>query len=340
MFRLDYVARNALMQPVDLAADLSVDACHKRGVERGVGWIGDKAKDRQGILVAQKRAVLIAGPTASGKSALALRRAQELGGIIVNTDALQVYDGLRLITARPGEDDLGAARHELYGFVDPAVRFSTGDWARAAGAIVAEAGDDPLIFAGGTGLYFDVLTNGFADVPEIPSSAFAWAEAEVHGLDREGRTGLMAARDPAMTGRLKGNDPQRVIRALAVLKATGRSLATFQDAKHKPLLKGFALERIVLNPEREVLRERIAVRFVAMLEQGAAEEVEAFLERGLDPSLPAMKAIGVREIGDWLAGNATREETIERAVTATRQYAKRQRTWFRGRMADWTWLES
>jgi tRNA dimethylallyltransferase len=289
--------------------------------------------------VAQKRAVLIAGPTASGKSALALKRAQELGGTIVNTDALQVYGGLRLITARPGVDDLAAARHELYGFVDPAVRFSTGDWVRAAKRIVGEAGNTPLIFAGGTGLYFESLTKGFADVPEIPSSAFAWAEAEVHGLDREGRTKLIAARDPAMVERLKGNDPQRVIRALAVLKATGRSLASYQDEAAKPLLGGWTLERIVLNPPRDVLRERIARRFNSMLEQGAAEEVEAFLARKLDPSLPAMKAIGVREIGDWIAGRSTREEMIERAVTATRQYAKRQRTWFRGRMDDWTWVE-
>jgi tRNA dimethylallyltransferase len=327
------------MQPVDLTADLGLHALEQRQIERRVGRVGDKAKDRQGVLVAQKRAVLIAGPTASGKSALALERARELGGIVVNTDALQVYSGLRLITARPGDADLAAAPHKLYGFVDPGVRFSTGDWARAAERLIAEAGDTPLIFAGGTGLYFDVLTNGFADVPEIPSSAMAWAEAEVHGLDREARTKLIASRDPAMTGRLKGNDPQRVIRALAVLKATGRSLATFQDAAHKPLLKGWKLERIVLNPDREVLRERIARRFVAMLDQGAVKEVEALLARGLDPSLPAMKAIGVREIGDWLAGRSTREEMIERAVTATRQYAKRQRTWFRGRMADWNWIE-
>jgi tRNA dimethylallyltransferase len=289
--------------------------------------------------VAQKRAVLIAGPTASGKSALALRRAQELGGTIVNTDALQVYDGLRLITARPGDDDLAAARHELYGLIDPAVRFSTGDWVRAAERIIVEAGNTPLIFAGGTGLYFESLAKGFADVPEVPSSAFAWAEAEVHGLDREGRTKLIAARDPAMVERLKGNDPQRVIRALAVLKATGRSLASYQDEAAKPLLGGWTLERIVLNPPRDVLRERIARRFGSMLEQGAVEEVEAFLARKLDPSLPAMKAIGVREIGDWIAGRSTREEMIERAVTATRQYAKRQRTWFRGRMADWSWVE-
>jgi tRNA dimethylallyltransferase len=317
-----------------------MDARDERRVHRRVGRIGDKAKDRQGVLVARKRAVLIAGPTASGKSRLALQRAVELGGIIVNTDALQVYDGLRLITARPGDDDLAKARHELYGMVDPAVRFSTGDWARAAAQIIAEPSDSPLVFAGGTGLYFDVLTNGFADVPEIPSSALAWAEAEVHGLDRDARTKLIAARDPAMTGRLKGNDPQRVVRALAVLKATGRSLATYQDAAQKPLLKGWQLEKIVLNPQRDVLRERIAARFAAMLEQGAVAEVEAFLARGLDPLLPAMKAIGVREIGDWLAGNATRDEMIGRAVTATRQYAKRQRTWFRSRMSDWTWIEA
>lgn len=289
--------------------------------------------------MAAKRAVLIAGPTASGKSALALARAREMGAAIVNTDALQVYSGLRLITARPGEEDLAVAPHLLYGEIDPAVRFSTGDWARAAERIIAEA-DGPLIFAGGTGLYFESLIKGFADVPEIPSSAFAWAEAEVHGLDRDGRKKLVAARDPLMLHRLKGNDPQRVIRALAVLKATGRSLATFQDAAQKPLLKGWKLERIVLKPDRDVLRERIAKRFVAMLELGAVEEVAAFLARGLDPSLPAMKAIGVREIGDWLAGISTREEMVERAVTATRQYAKRQRTWFRGRMADWEWVES
>ncbi|RYE10902.1 MAG: tRNA (adenosine(37)-N6)-dimethylallyltransferase MiaA [Hyphomicrobiales bacterium] len=287
-------------------------------------------------MVLVKRAVLIAGPTASGKSALALARAREMGGIVVNTDALQVYDGLRLITARPSDEDLAAAPHRLYGTVAPEIRFSTGDWARAAAAIIADAGA-PLIFAGGTGLYFEALTKGFAEVPRVSGDALAWAAAEVHGLDREARMKLMAARDPLMAQRLKGSDPQRVIRALAVLKATGRSLAAFQDAKTVPLLRGWQMERLVLNPERDVLRQRIAQRFEAMLGQGAVEEVEALLKRRLDPSLPVMKAIGVPEIGDWLAGRISREEMIERAVTATRQYAKRQRTWFRGRMADWEW---
>ncbi len=336
-FRLDDLDRDALGEPVDFTANGRMDARNERRVEGRISRVGDEAKDRQGVLVARKFAVLIAGPTASGKSALALERARELGGSIVNTDALQVYDGLRLVTARPDETDLGAVPHLFYGAVDPGVRFSTGDWARAAERIIAEA-DEPLVFAGGTGLYFETLTKGFADVPEVPDEAVAEATREVEGLDREGRAALIAARDRAIAARLKAPDPQRVIRALAVLRATGRSLASFQDELHAPLLEGWEMERVVLNPEREVLRERIARRFAAMLEQGAADEVAAFLARGLDPSLPAMKAIGVREIGDWLAGTIGRDEMITRAVTATRQYAKRQRTWFRGRMADWDWI--
>ena len=286
----------------------------------------------------RKSAVLIAGPTASGKSALALARARKAGGVIVNTDALQVYDGLRLITARPSDQETAQAPHRLYGVVPPEQRFSTGDWARAAERAIAETGDAPLIFTGGTGLYFETLVSGFADVPVVSPEALAWATDEVAGLGREERGRLIADRDPVIARRLKAPDPQRVIRALAVLKSTGRSLATFQDTPHRALLEGWEIERVVLNPDREVLRQRIAARFELMLELGAVEEVRAFLARELDPSLPAMKAIGVREIADWLAGTATREEMIERAVTATRQYAKRQRTWFRGRMADWAWI--
>ena len=284
------------------------------------------------------RGVLIAGPTASGKSRLALERARALGGIIVNTDALQVYDGLKLLTARPGEADLALAPHRLYGTAPAAQRFSTGDWARAATKVIAESTGAPLIFAGGTGLYFETLTNGFADVPEVGAAALAAAEAEVEGLDRKARGALIAARDPLMAARLKAPDPQRVIRALAVINETGRSLASFQDAVQRPLLEGYELERLVLNPDRDVLRERIAKRFVAMLDEGAIQEVEALLAQTLNPSLPLMKAIGVPEISAFLAGRSTREEMVERSVIATRQYAKRQRTWFRGRMAGWSWV--
>ncbi|WP_421759481.1 tRNA (adenosine(37)-N6)-dimethylallyltransferase MiaA [Devosia sp.] len=287
----------------------------------------------------QKRAVLIAGPTASGKSALALKLARERGGLIVNTDALQVYDGLRLLTARPSEAEMAEAPHRLYGTVPPSRRFSTGDWARAAAEVIAAEGDRELIFVGGTGLYFEALLNGFADVPDVPEAAVLAATAEVEGLDGDERGRLIAARDPLVAARLKAPDPQRVIRALAVLIATGRSLASFQDEAQAGLLKGFALERIVLNPDRDVLRARIARRFSTMLDHGAVEEVRGLLFSGLDPQLPAMKAIGVPEITAWLAGELPAEEAIERAVIATRQYAKRQRTWFRSRMADWTWIE-
>jgi tRNA dimethylallyltransferase len=292
------------------------------------------------LSLGRKSAVLIAGPTASGKSALALARARDLGGVVVNADALQIYDGLRLLTARPGPDEMEGIPHLLYGAVDPARRFSTGDWARAAAQVIAGAEGRRLIFVGGTGLYFEALLKGFAEVPQVPPEAVAWAEGEVRGLDRDARGKLIAARDPLMAARLKAPDPQRVVRALAVQRATGRSLASFQDDVQHGLLDGWETERVVLNPDRAALRDRIAKRFEAMLDAGAAEEAEAFLARGLEPTLPSMKAIGLREIGDWRAGRTTREEMVARAVIATRQYAKRQRTWFRARMADWTWIES
>jgi len=283
----------------------------------------------------KKRAVLIAGPTASGKSALALARARETGGVIVNADALQVYDILRVVTARPNDAELAAAPHLLYGFVDPAIRFSTGAWREAAAAALAAAADRPIIFVGGTGLYFEALIRGFADVPPVPAEIVAEVEQEIAGLDAEARGRLIAERDPAMAARLSAPDPQRVIRALAVLRATGRSLASFQDGAQSGLLDGFEVERLVLDPEREVLHRRIADRFAAMFKNGAVDEVKALLALGLDLSLPAMKAIGVPEIGAWLAGELTEAAAVEAAVTATRQYAKRQRTWFRGRMGDW-----
>lgn len=289
--------------------------------------------------MARKSAVLIAGPTASGKSALALERARSDGAIVINTDALQVYDGLQILTARPTAADLAKTPHRLYGVVRPQLRYSTGDWSRAAAGIISEAGDTPLVFVGGTGLYFDALTRGIADVPDIPAEALTAAEAEVAGLNSQQRGLLIAARDPQMAARLKSPDPQRVIRALAVLEATGRSLATFQDTASRPLLEGYRLERLVLNPARDVLRQRIRDRFIAMIELGALAEADALLGLQLEPSLPIMKAIGLREIAAWRAGHLGRDEMIALSVTSTQQYAKRQRTWFRGRMADWTWIE-
>ena len=283
--------------------------------------------------------MLIAGPTASGKSALALRRAASSGGVIVNTDAMQVYDVLRVVTARPSAAEMAGLPHLLYGTVPPSVRFSTGDWLRAVQAILGEHAGRELIFVGGTGLYFEALTNGFAEVPQVPAAAMAAAEAEIAGLDRAARGRLIAARDPVIAARLKAPDPQRVARALAVLNSTGRSLASFQDDLQEGLLGDFDVERIVLTPPVELLRQRIARRFETMMDEGAVEEVEAIRALNLDPALPAMKAIGVPEISAWLEGALSREAAVERATIATRQYAKRQRTWFRNRMADWSWVD-
>jgi len=284
----------------------------------------------------QRRAVLIAGPTASGKSALALARAHEGQGLIVNADAMQIYDTLRVVTARPSAEDELLAEHRLYGSVPAGHRFSTGQWLTAVAEILSAT--DPareVIFVGGTGLYFDALTKGFADVPAIPEAVTLAVQDEVSALDHEGRMALLQREDPETAARLGVADPQRVIRALAVKRATGKTLSDFQGAEQPALLADWAIERVVLAPERQILRDRITRRFAAMFENGAVEEVEALLAQKLDPSLPAMKAIGVPEISGWLAGTLSREDAIRLATTATHQYAKRQGTWFRNRMGDW-----
>ena len=285
-------------------------------------------------MTGRRRAVLIAGPTASGKSALALALAEAEGGVIVNTDAMQVYDTVRVVTARPSVEDEGRAEHRLYGTVPASSRFSTGQWLAAAKEVI-EATEAPLFFVGGTGLYFDALINGFADVPAVPADITLAVQQEIQALDGAGRLALLQREDPATAARLKVADPQRVIRALAVKRATGRMLSSFQDEPQAGLLGDFAVERMVLDPDRDVLRGRIAQRFAAMFESGAVAEVEALRELRLDPSLPVMKAIGVPEIGAWLDGAMDEGEAIRLATIATQQYAKRQRTWFRNRMGDW-----
>ncbi len=288
-------------------------------------------------------AVLIAGPTASGKSALAVSLAESLGGVVVNTDSMQIYEGLRILTARPSAEEEARAPHRLYGHVDPARPFSVADWLADAACALAAAraeGRTP-IFVGGTGLYFEALTNGLAAVPEIPAEVRAqWrARAEAEGV--AALHAELARRDPDMAARLRPSDTQRVTRALEVIDATGRSLAAWQAAAHStPAVEAGRAVAIVLEPARAELHRRIATRFETMVGQGAVEEAAGFVGRGLSPEMPAMRAIGVRALADVAAGRTSLAAGIERGIVETRQYAKRQSTWFRGRMGDWLRAET
>jgi len=286
------------------------------------------------------RALLLAGPTASGKSALALQLAEASGAAIVNADAMQVYRELRILTARPSPADEARVPHRLFGFVPASERFSAGRYAAAAaGALEALAAQGRLaIITGGTGLYFEAITRGLSPLPPIPAPVRAAAEALLAAIGPEALHARLAARDAETAATLRPVDGQRVVRAWEVLEATGTPLVAWQRQTGTPLIPA-EVPRIVLRPGRAWLDHRIATRVEAMLATGARAEVEALRAAGLDPRLPALKAIGVREVGAWIDGEATREQTAASLVTLTRQYAKRQMTWARGRMADWLALD-
>ena len=281
-------------------------------------------------------AILITGPTASGKSALALRLAVERDGVVINADSMQVYDTLRVLTARPSEDEMEGVPHLLYGHVPASSLYSTGEWLRDISAVLAdlrEQGRFPVI-VGGTGLYFKALTGGLSDMPVIPDEIRAGLRQR---LIDEGPSQLYAAlqeRDPAVAESLKPEDGQRIVRALEVLEATGRSIAAFQQQTGPVIVDPDSARKIVVLPDRAVLHQRINGRFEAMLEQGAEDEVRALLALNLPAEMPAMKAIGVSQIAAMFRGELTRDEVIDRGSAATRQYAKRQMTWFRNQMDD------
>lgn len=283
------------------------------------------------------RAVLIAGPTASGKSALALALAETLGGLIVNTDSMQVYRDLKVITARPTAEDESRAPHLLYGHVDASENYSVGRFLADARGALAEArrlGRMP-IFVGGTGLYFKALTHGLAAVPAIAPEIRAMVRARVQA---EGPSALyeeLLRRDPAMARRLQPGDRTRIARALEVIEATGRSLGEWHDDGMPALLEADLVARLFLTPERTLLNRRIGARFDAMLTGGALDEVRALCARHLDPLLPAMKAHGVPWLSRYLAGEITLALAVEKAKQDTRHYAKRQFTWFRHQLGDW-----
>jgi tRNA dimethylallyltransferase len=290
--------------------------------------------------VSRPDAVLVAGPTAAGKSALALALAEELGGSIVNADSMQVYRDLRVITARPTPAEEGRVPHYLYGHVDVAESYSVGRWsldARAALAQVGCAGRLPII-VGGTGLYFKVLTQGLAAVPPIPAHIRATVRTR---LATEGPAPLyaeLAERDPDVVRRVMPGDRARVTRALEVVLATGRSLSEWHREGIRPVLDARGALKIFLEVERAELYRRIDARFAAMLAAGAVEEVRELAGRGLDPSLPAMKAHGVPALIRHLRGELTLAEAAEEAKRDTRRYTRRQATWFRHQLPDWTWV--
>lgn len=285
------------------------------------------------------RALLIHGPTASGKSALALALAQELDGEIINADALQVYADLRVLTARPDDSDLAHAPHRLYGDIDAAERFSVGKWQARAMAAVSDcfsAGRTPII-VGGTGLAFVALTEGLADIPAIPAEIREATRRRVV-VDPVAALADLAARDPAAGARLFPADHVRVTRALEVFAATGRSLTDWQT-ETQPALHADEWLGVALNPPRAALYHTIDARFAQMLTNGALDEAETLWRRGLPRDLPAMKAHGMPWLGAHFDGTMTLDEATTLACRDTRHYAKRQYTWLNGRGLSWPKLE-
>lgn len=279
--------------------------------------------------IAPDRPVLLAGPTASGKSALAMQIARTQGGVIVNADALQVYENWRILSARPSAEDTATIPHRLYGHIGAQDAYSTGHWLREVAQIL-EMPARPIII-GGTGLYFSALTEGLAEIPATPAPIRAEAD---HLLATQGLSTLLAALDPTTLARIDTRNPMRVQRAWEVQRATGRGLAAWQDDTPAPLLPLDACTPLLVEANKDWLGARIARRFDAMLDAGALDEARANLPLW-NPALPSMKAIGAPELIAHLRGELTLDQAREAATIATRQYAKRQRTWFRARMRAW-----
>ena len=285
-----------------------------------------------------KKVVLIAGPTASGKSALALALAERTGGVIVNADSMQVYRDLRVLTARPSVAEECRVPHHLFGHVDAAVNYSVGHYVADAARILAELPVDKLpIFVGGTGLYFKSLIGGLAAIPPIdPVIREGWRER----LARDGVEALhaeLSVRDPGGASRIMLRDRSRILRALEVLDATGRPIADWHRDGMPPVVDADHAIRIFLHPARDALIARIEARFAAMLQAGALDEVRALAARHLPDTLPAMKAHGVPWLRRYFVNEISLDEAAAGAIMDTRRYAKRQVTWFRNQMPGWTW---
>ena len=287
------------------------------------------------------KAVLIAGPTASGKSALALELALNAGGIVINADSMQVYRDLRIITARPTHGEEARVPHRLYGHVDAALNFSAGAWVSDAAKALEEAKAEGRlpIFIGGTGLYFKALTAGLSVVPPIPAELREDVRARLERNGVEALHAELAGRDPRAAERLNLRDRTRIARALEVVEATGRSLLDWHNEGQPPLLPKDSFRAVFLAPERDELYARIDARFDAMLGAGALKEVERLAGRGLDPLLPAMKAHGVPALIRHLRGELSLDAAAAIGRADTRHYAKRQFTWFRHQLPEFEWVK-
>ncbi len=278
------------------------------------------------VVVTQPRALIIAGPTASGKSALAMTLAARFGGTIINADAMQCYQDLRVLTARPTEADEASIPHRLYG-IRPAAEPANAAWWRQAALAEMAAASLPIL-CGGTGMYLAALLRGIAEIPDPGESARAEARALLAQLGPSGLHERLLAADPQTARRLNPGDSQRIARAWEVFRGTGRGLADWQSHPTEAL-SGWRIRMILLDPPRDALRDAIATRFETMLAQGAVAEVQALLALRLDLALPLMRAHGVPEIAAFLRGETTLDEAASRAILATHQYTKRQATWFR-----------
>ncbi len=287
------------------------------------------------------RAILIAGPTASGKSALAIRLANDLSGVIINADSMQVYSDLHIITARPDADEEKLAPHRLYGTIDGAEACSAADWAGMAMAEIERAWEKGLIpiLVGGTGLYFKALLEGIVTIPPIEAAIRQKVRADVSKFGPQAMHAKLKELDVKAYERLEPADSQRISRAMEVVLSTGRALSDWQDDPQEgPLSKlddEGHIAKIIIDIDRKTLYERCEHRLDIMIEVGALDEIATLRKRDLDPSLPIMKALGVPSLGDYLQGNMTLEEALIAAKTQTRQFSKRQLTWFRNQFASW-----
>lgn len=292
-------------------------------------------------MAAQTSAILIAGPTASGKSALAIEKALLTGGFVVNADSMQIYDVLNVLTARPSTDDLVAADHHFYGHVHPGENYSTGHWLADVTALLSKPDlvGRTAVFVGGTGLYFRALTGGVSDMPDVPAPIREAWRAQMAAEGPEALHLLLAQSDPLAAARIKPQDGQRIVRAMEIFEASGKPISYWQNRRKPSLVNLHQTERLLVLPDRTILAGRIERRLRNMVERGALDEVKALIGLGLSPALPAMKAIGVPEFAAHLRGETDLETALTLAGNATRQYAKRQYTWFRNQCGpEWRHL--